>query len=120
MAWEFKSGLPIYQQAAEMVQMRIIKGSYPRGSRLPAVRDLAMEAGVNPNTMQRALLLLEEKGIVYSQRTAGRFVTEDAQLLELLKYRIASEQVLSFVKRMDELGYGQDELEALIRRVLEE
>lgn len=120
MAWEFESGLPIYQQAAEMVRKRIIKGSYPRGGRLPAVRDLAMEAGVNPNTMQRALLLLEESGIVYSQRTAGRFVTEDVQLLENLRYQMARKQVLSFVKRMDELGYGPDELEALILRVLRE
>ena len=120
MAWEFESGLPIYQQAAEMVRKRIIKGSYPRGGRLPAVRDLAMEAGVNPNTMQRALLLLEESGIVYSQRTAGRFVTEDVKLLENLRYQMARKQVLSFVKRMDELGYGPDELEALILRVLRE
>ena len=120
MAWEFESGLPIYQQAAEMVRKRIIKGSYPQGGRLQAVRDLAMEAGVNPNTMQRALLLLEESGIVYSQRTAGRFVTEDVQLLENLRYQMARKQVLSFVKRMDELGYGPDELEALILRVLRE
>ena len=120
MAWEFESGLPIYLQAADMVQKRVIKGDYPRGSRLPSVRDLAMEAGVNPNTMQRALLLLEERGIVFSQRTAGRFVTEDAQLLEALKYQTARKQVLSFVKRMDELGYGPEELEVLLRRVIQE
>ena len=108
MAWEFEADRPIYQQAAEIVRKRIIKGVYPQGSRLPAVRDLAMEAGVNPNTMQRALLLLEESGIVYSQRTAGRFVPEDVQLLENLRYQMARKQVLSFVKRMDELGYGKD------------
>lgn len=120
MAWEFEADRPIYQQAAEIVRKRIIKGVYPQGSRLPAVRDLAMEAGVNPNTMQRALLTLEESGLVYSQRTSGRFVSEDESLLEVQKYQSARRQVLSFVKRMDELGYSADELGTLINRVVHE
>lgn len=120
MAWEFEADRPIYQQAAEIVRKRIIKGVYPQGSRLPAVRDLAMEAGVNPNTMQRALLMLEESGLVYSQRTSGRFVSEDESLLEVQKYQSARRQVLSFVKRMDELGYSAEELGTLINRVVHE
>lgn len=120
MAWEFESGRPIYQQVAETVRKRIINGEYPQGSRLPAVRELAMEAGVNPNTMQRALLALEESGIVYSQRTAGRFVTQDEELLEQLKYQSARKQVLFFVKQMRSLGYQPQELAGLIERVMEE
>ena len=120
MAWEFEADRPIYQQAAEIVRKRIIKGEYPRGSRLPAVRDLAMEAGVNPNTMQRALLVLEECGLVYSQRTSGRFVSEDEELLEMQRYQSARKRVLAFVRRMDELGYSAEELGALIDRVIHE
>ena len=120
MAWEFEADRPIYQQAAEVVRKRIIRGVYPQGSRLPAVRDLAMEAGVNPNTMQRALILLEDSGIVYSQRTSGRFVSENEELLKLLKYQSARKQVLDFVNRMDELGYGPDELPGLIEQVVRE
>lgn len=120
MAWEFEADRPIYQQAAEVVRKRIIRGVYPQGSRLPAVRDLAMEAGVNPNTMQRALILLEDSGIVYSQRTSGRFVSENEELLKILKYQSARKQVLDFVKRMDELGYGPDELPGLIEQVVRE
>lgn len=120
MAWEFEADRPIYQQAAEIVRKRIIKGEYPQGSRLPAVRDLAMEAGVNPNTMQRALLVLEECGLVYSQRTSGRFVSEDEELLEMQRYQSARKRVLAFVRGMDELGYSAEELGALIDRVIHE
>ncbi|MDO5411752.1 MAG: GntR family transcriptional regulator [Lachnospiraceae bacterium] len=120
MAWELEADRPIYQQLAEIVRQRIIKGEYPQGSRLPAVRELALEAGVNPNTMQKALLALEESGIVYSQRTSGRFVTEDEALLEQLKYQAARKHVLFFVKQMEGLGFSPQELSSLIERVLQE
>lgn len=119
MAWEFDSGRPIYQQLAEIIRMRIIKGEYPKGSRLPAVRELALEAGVNPNTMQKALIALEESGIVYSQRTAGRFVTDDELFLKQLTYQFARLQVQSFVHQMKELGYQPEELIDFIRSEME-
>ena len=77
MEWNFRSDLPIYSQLVERIKLGIVSGSFRPGERLPSVRDMAAEAGVNPNTMQRALQELERDGMVYAQRTAGRFVTED-------------------------------------------
>ena len=77
MAWKFNDNAPIYLQIVNTLKRNIASGAYPPGSRLPSVRDLALEAGVNPNTMQRALSELERSGLVNSQRTAGRFITED-------------------------------------------
>ena len=77
MKWQFSNDAPIYTQLIEQIQVGIVAGAFPPGERLPSVRDLATEAGVTPNTMQRALAELERDGLVFSHRTAGRFVTED-------------------------------------------
>ena len=77
MTWHFDNDRPIYTQLLEQILFLIVSGQYPPGSKLPSVRDLASEASVNPNTMQRALTELERSGLIYSQRTSGRFVTED-------------------------------------------
>ena len=81
MQWQFSNDAPIYTQLIQQVKVGIVTGAFPPGERLPSVRDLATEAGVNPNTMQRALAELERDGLVYSQRTAGRFVTEDNTMI---------------------------------------
>ena len=85
MPWELDSKRSIYGQIIERIQNRIVTGAYPPGGKLPSVRDLAEEAGVNPNTMQRALSELERTGVIYSQRTSGRFVTEDESMITQLK-----------------------------------
>ena len=77
MKWQFSNSAPIYAQLIEQIKMAIVSGEFPAGERLPSVRELAAETGVNPNTMQRAMTELERDGLVYSQRTAGRFVTEN-------------------------------------------
>ena len=77
MNWQFSNDAPIYAQLIRQIRAGIVSGAFSPGERLPSVRDLAMEAGVNPNTMQRALTELERDGLVYSQRTSGRYVTED-------------------------------------------
>ena len=82
MAWELDSDRPIFIQIVERIQMEIISGKYSPGDKLPSVRDLAAVAAVNPNTMQKALTELERTGLVYSQRTSGRFITEDAKMIE--------------------------------------
>ena len=81
MAWELDSDRPIFIQIVERIQMEIISGKYSPGDKLPSVRDLAAVAAVNPNTMQKALTELERTGLVYSQRTSGRFITEDAKMI---------------------------------------
>ena len=89
MQWQFSNDAPIYTQLIQQIKVGIVTGAFPPGERLPSVRDLATEAGVNPNTMQRALAELERDGLVYSQRTAGRFVTEDNTMINQAKRSLA-------------------------------
>ena len=112
MLWEFKDGRAIYLQLIEQIQLRIISGLYKSGGRLPSVRDMASEASVNPNTMQKALSELEKIGIVYSQGTSGRFITDDKQKIEELKKDIATEQAEKFLKSMEDIGF--DKVESII------
>jgi len=100
MPWELDNDRPIYLQLMERIQQDIVSGIYKPGDRLPSVRDLAVEAAVNPNTMQKALSELERSGLVYSQRTSGRFITEDTQLLDEMKTSLASEHILQFLEKM--------------------
>jgi len=114
--WNFKNDLPIYTQLVEKIKLAIISGAMPPGARLSSVRDLATEAGVNPNTMQRALQELERDGLVYSQRTAGRFVTEDGAVIDHAKQRLAEGQLKSFLAAMRELGYDVPAIIELLTR----
>ena len=84
-----------------------------------SVRDLAMEAGVNPNTMQRALAELERDGRVYTQRTAGRYVTEDQAAITQARHALAAERVRSFLSDMGRLGFEKEELLSLLRQEME-
>ena len=119
MDWEIRDDAPIYSQLVAQIKLGIAAGALSPGERLPSVRDLAAEAGVNPNTMQRALQELERQGLVYSQRTSGRFVTEETDVIENAKRSLADEQVRSFLDAMARLGYMRDDilhlLEARIR-----
>ena len=114
MPWEFDNQRPIYTQLIEGLELRILAGAYPPGSRLPSVRDLAAEAAVNPNTMQKALTELEKKGVVYSQRTLGRFVTDDPMKLSELREELAQKEITSFLGAMKRLGYTRSEVVALL------
>ena len=104
MPWDLDSKRSIYGQIIEQIVTRIVTGSYPPGEKLPSVRDLAQEAGVNPNTMQRALSELERTGVIYSQRTSGRFVTEDEAMIRQLKEDAAKEAVEAFIEKIQKLG----------------
>ena len=105
MRWQFSNDAPIYAQLIGQIKVGIVSGVFPPGERLPSVRDLATEAGVNPNTMQRAMTELERDGLVYSQRTAGRFVTEDKAMIERVKLDLAESHIQSFLAAMLRLGY---------------
>lgn len=120
MAWQFQNDRPIYTQLLEQIRMYIISGVYPIGSKLPSVRDLASEASVNPNTMQKALSELERSGLIYSQRTSGRFVTEDLSMIQTLKKDIAKEKIKEFFDSMKQLGFNQEETKQLIEQTLKE
>ena len=120
MEWKFRSDQPIYSQLVEQIKLGIVSGNFQPGERLASVRDMAAEAGVNPNTMQRALQELERDGMVYSQRTAGRFVTEDMRVIEFAKKQFAEEQIRGFLEAMGKLGYERAEILALLEEGVKE
>ena len=120
MDWNFRGDLPIYSQLVEQIRTAIISGVFPPGQRLASVRDMAAEAGVNPNTMQRALLELEREGMVCSQRTTGRYVTEDMNIIEQAKKKAAEEQIRGFLETMRKLGYPREAVLALLTEKEEE
>ncbi len=118
MAWNLNSDRPIFMQLIEIIQISIISGKYAPGSKLPSVRDLASEAAVNPNTMQKALAELERSGLVFSQRTSGRFITEDVAMIEDLKSTLAKEKMKQFLESMRQLGFQKEETLALMSKFL--
>ncbi|MDO4173318.1 MAG: GntR family transcriptional regulator [Eubacteriales bacterium] len=120
MQWNLSDNRPIYSQLMDTITLAITSGVLPAGSRLPSVRDLAAEAGVNPNTMQRALSELERSGLLYSQRTAGRFVTDQPENITKKRKDLAMEQIHAFLNAMKEMGYTSEETIALIRQAMEE
>lgn len=109
MMWNITSDRPIYQQLTEGLTERIVSGVYPPGGKIPAVRELAAEAGVNPNTMQRALADLEREGLLYTQRTSGRFVTEDEGRITHMRETIAKSRIEDFLSSMRLLGFTSEE-----------
>ena len=120
MAWTLDSGRPIYAQIIERVQLDIITGRYKPGEKLPSVRELASEAAVNPNTMQKALSELEQSGLLYTQRTSGRFITEDTELIHRIKNDLATMQVREFIRKMRQMGIGDNEILQLINTIMKE
>ena len=107
MEWSFRGDLPIYTQLVEQITQAILSGAFAPGARLPAVRELAAQAGVNPNTMQRAMAELEQGGLIYSQRTSGRFVTDDEAVIGGARRRLARRQADAFWNAMSRLGYDR-------------
>ena len=120
MAWDLKNDRPIYTQLVEQIAIGIVSGNYPIGEKLPSVRDLASQAAVNPNTMQRALTELERKGLVHTQRTNGRYITEDNRMIEKVRQELAQEQISEFIQSMTKLGFKKTETVQLINKFMEE
>ncbi len=118
MAWNLNSDRPIFLQIVERIEMDIISGKYRPGDKLPSVRDLAAEAAVNPNTMQKAFQELEHTGLVYSQRTTGRFITEDTHMIDELKSSIAKEKITELIDLMQQLGFQNEEILSLIQQIM--
>lgn len=120
MAWNLDDNKPIYSQLVEIIQMQIVSGQYKAGDRLPSVRELAAEASVNPNTMQKALAELERSGLIITQRTSGRTVTEDIELIKGIQKSLADEYIRNFFRMMKELGYSEEDILLLIKKATEE
>lgn len=120
MSWNFNDDKPIYIQLLEQIQLRIVSGIYKAGEKLPSVRDMASDAAVNPNTMQKALTELERTGLVFSQRTSGRFITEDINMIGDIKNTLARDQIQKFLCNMEKIGYTNQETLELIKIISKE
>ena len=115
MDWKFRQDAPIYSQIIEGFKLSIASGELKPGEKLRSVSELAAWAGVNPNTMQRALSELERDGLVYAQRTSGRFVTEEADAVGRVRRELASERLNEFTAFMNRLGYTGEDIIELIK-----
>lgn len=115
MDWQITADRPVYLQLIEQLELAIAAGEYPAGARLPAVRELAAQAAVNPNTMQRALQELEARGLVVTQRTAGRCVTGSEAAVTALRRRLAEAEAARFLQQMGRLGCTRAEALAFLQ-----
>lgn len=120
MSWKFDNERPIYSQLLEILQMQIVSGQYGPGDKLPSVRELAANANVNPNTMQKAFAALEQSGLICTQRTSGRTVTEDIGVIKTVQKDLASSHITQFIQKMKELGFTKEEIKNLLESSIEE
>ncbi len=106
----FDNDRPIYIQLVEQLEIYIISGKIKPGEKLPSVRDLALKTKVNPNTMQKALVELEDLKLIYTERTNGKYVTKDEKLLNKFKDKYAKEKTKKYIKEMQELGFIKEKI----------
>ena len=115
MSWEFQDHLPIYAQLMDTLKRRIVTGRYLPGEKLPSVRELAAEAGINPNTVQRAFSELEREGLIYTQRATGKYVTENEADINSAREALARTQVADFLRAMQSLGFSVGDVIVLLQ-----
>ena len=108
MDYIFDNERPIYVQLVEKIRTDIVSGNFKKGQRLPSVRELALIMRVNPNTMQKALVELENEKIIYTKRTNGKYVTEDQKLIEKIKKELAQEKINNYLNSMKDIGISYD------------
>ncbi len=116
MEWQIAAGRPVYIQLVEQLERAVVTGVYPPGERVPAVRDLAAQAQVNPNTMQRALAEMESRGLLVTQRTTGRTVTSDTVLIAKTRQALAASLAQDFLAQAKALGLTREEILALLQQ----
>ena len=118
MVWKFNDEQPIYQQIISQIKERIVAGEWKAGDKLKSVRELALEAGVNPNTMQKALAELEREGLVYSQRTAGRFVSDNKEKTDRLQEDMTMECRKTCVAQLETMGYKKEHIIEMLNKYI--
>jgi GntR family transcriptional regulator len=119
MANQFQANMPIYLQLVNSFKHRIVSGDLTAGSKLESVRDLAISFEVNPNTMQRALAELERAGLVHADRTIGRFITEDKELINQMRESVAQDIIGQFIEQMRSLGFSDREAMEMFKKIME-
>jgi DNA-binding transcriptional regulator YhcF (GntR family) len=115
---QFQANMPIYLQLVNSFKHRIVSGELTAGSKLESVRDLAISFEVNPNTMQRALAELERDGLVYADRTIGRFITDNKELINQMRESVAQEIVSGFIDQMRSLGFSDQEAAEMFNKII--
>ena len=115
MSWEFQDHLPIYAQLMDTLKRRIVTGRYLPGEKLPSVRELAAEAGINPNTVQRAFSELGREELIYTQRATGKYVTENEADIKSAREDLARTQVADFLRAMQSLGFSVGDVIVLLQ-----
>ena len=118
--WEFNNDKPVYIQIMDEIKSKINSGEYTAGQRIPSVRELAEEARVNPNTMQKALMEAEREGYIVSMRTIGKYITNDVNKIAELKLNTAQNEGIIFVRKMKKLGLSYDEVQTTIKKLYDE
>ncbi len=118
MPWDISSERSVYLQLVDIIKQKIMAGEYKPGQRMESVRELAAEAAVNPNTMQRALAELEREGLLYTNRTSGRFVSEDALRIGDLRLENAEQRTAEFYNEMVKNGFTAAEVRELLEKVI--
>lgn len=114
MQWKFSGNKPVYVQIMEHIRYAVLVGTFLPGSQVPAVRDWAAEAKVNPNTMQRALSELEQEGLLISRGTTGRYVTSDPGVLEDMKNMTINAVIRASAEKYRALGLSMEQAAALL------
>ncbi len=118
--WDINTERPVYIQLIEQIQASIVSGYFKPSDKLPSVRDLAAEASVNPNTMQKALSELERSGLIFSNRTSGRYITSDLDMIKKLKSQSAKSTIIEFLDKMKQLGFEQEEVLSIVTETIKE
>lgn len=118
MSGQFSTAKPIYLQLVQRICRQIVRGEVRPGEKLPSVRDMAVQFGVNPNTIQRVNMELERMGVIESRRGQGMFVTENHSRLALMKTEMREELVVQFARDMSHLGYCPEEIAAALTEYL--
>lgn len=116
MAWKFNRNTPVFLQIADRIRADILRGIYAPDEQIGAVRQIAVEAAVNPNTVQKSLTVLEEEGLLYTRGTVGRFVTSDARVLSATRERVAREMAHNICLEAKSLGLSRKKLIEYIER----
>jgi len=115
LAWSFSSDRPVYLQIADRIIKSVLSGDHLPGEQIPTVRQLAMEAAVNPNTVQHAFSELENEGIIISKGTVGRYVTEDTQVVDICRKKMAQQLVNDFVENIEQLSIDMEQAIVMIK-----
>ncbi len=118
MAWSFTSDKPVYIQIAQRITALVLAGEYEPGEQIPTVRQLALEAAVNPNTVQHAFSFLESEGVIVSQGTVGRYVTEDTKVIDLCRKQMTEQLVNQFAENIGKLAVDKEQILKMVGEAL--